>query len=300
VGTHEARLHPHACKGGLQNLQGVPTVGSHVIDWSHLPFLLETSRAGSLSAAARALSVDPATVGRHVAALEQAIGAKLLRKKGRVLEVTEAGAVLLQAASRTEDAIAETLRHVRAQGAAPSGPVRLTTVEILATSFVAPRLVELREKHPEIVVDMVVTPQILDLSRQVDIALRLVRPADEAVVTRRAGTLAMAVYVARAHKKKPLTAVAYGDHFIPVRENEWIPDGTPIVFRTTSVNAAIAAAASGLGAAMIPVAVAEQRPELVRLPLGETTRDVWLAMHPDLAKTPRVRAVADFLCSSIR
>ncbi len=282
-----------------------------MIDWSHLPFLLAASRAGSLSAAARALAVDPATVGRHVAALEQAVGAKLLRKKGKALEPTEAGALLLSAAARTEDAIGQTLREVRAQSTKPSGQVRITTVEILATSFVAPRLIELRAKHPDLVVDMVVTPQILDLSRQVDVALRLVRPTDDALVTKRAGSLAMGVYASKSLVKQrhldpdavpaTLEAIAYGDHFFQVEENAWLHRvDARVVARMTSVNAAIVAVASGLGAAMIPVSLAEARGDLVRLrALGGTTRDVWLAMHADLAKSPRVRVVADFLCAAI-
>jgi DNA-binding transcriptional LysR family regulator len=285
-----------------------------VIDWSHLPFLLEASRAGSLAAAARVLKVDPATVGRHVSALEESVGTKLLRrKKGGGLEVSEAGAQLLAAAARTEDALLSTIREVRAQGARPTGLVRVTTVEILATTFVAPRLIELRDKHPEILVDMVVTPQILDLSRQVDVALRLVRPSDDALVTRRAGSLPMGVFATRAFLAKrridpaastfaAIDAVAYGEHFFQVEENAWISRvrAPNITLRTTSVNAAIVAVASGLGAGMLPVAVAEQRGDLVRLPaLGSTTRDIWLAMHPDLAKSPRVRVVADFLCDAI-
>jgi DNA-binding transcriptional LysR family regulator len=214
-------------QGGIARRAGCPhhLHPVNVIDWSHLPFVLEASRAGSLAAAARALDVDPATVGRHVSALEQALGAKLLRrKKGGGLEVTEAGAQLLAAAARTEDALLSTVREVRAQGSKPSGIVRVTTVEILATTFIAPRLHELFAQHPDIVIDMIVTPQILDLSRQVDVALRLVRPSDDALVTRRAGRLPMGVFATRAflakHRVDPnasaferLGAVAYGEHF---------------------------------------------------------------------------------------
>ncbi len=281
-----------------------------MIDWSHLPFLLEASRAGSLAAAARALKVDPATVGRHVSALEQAVGAKLLRrKKGGGLEVSEAGAQLLAAAARTEEALLSTVREARAQGTRPSGVVRLTTVEILATTFVSPRLHELHARHPEILVDMIVTPQILDLTRQVDLALRLVRPNDETLVTKRAGSLAMGVFATSTLLEKlrvdptassfaALPAVAYGEHFFRVEENAWLTRVREprITLRTTSVNAAINAVASGLGAGMLPVSVAEQQ-GLVRMPaLGGTTRDVWLAVHPDLAKSPRVRVVSQFLC----
>jgi DNA-binding transcriptional LysR family regulator len=280
-----------------------------VIDWSHLPFLLEASRAGSLAAAARALDVDPATVGRHVTALEKAVGAKLLRrKKGGGLEVTEAGAQLLAATARTEEALLSTVREVRAQGSKPTGVVRVTTVEILATTFVAPRLPELASKHPDVTIDMIVTPQVLDLSRQVDVALRLVRPSDDALVTKRAGSLAMGVYAPRAllEKHPPtrpgLPVVAYGEHFSQVEENAWLSRvrDPRVMFRTTSVNAAVLAVASGLGAGMLPVAIADQRSELVRVPsCGGMKRDVWLAMHPDLAKTPRVRVVADFLCRCV-
>lgn len=268
-------------------------------DWSHLPFLLAAVRAGSLAKAARRLGVDPATVGRHVTALEREVGSKLLRRlKGGGLEPTEVGARLLAAAARTEEGLAEASRVARAQDEVLSGNVRVTTVDVLANSFIVPALPRFHAAHPELVIDLFVTPQILDLTRDVDISLRLTRPNDPALVARKAGTLELGAFATRAlaERREGLPVIAYGEQFIKVPENAWIERlrAPRVVLRTTSVGAALLAAEVGLGAAMVPVRMAS--PALVRLEeLGSFARDVWIVVHPDLAKTPKIRAVSDFL-----
>lgn len=276
-----------------------------MIDWSHLPFLLAAVRAGSLAKAARKLRVDPATVGRHVSALEREVDAKLLRRlKGGGLEPTEVGARLLAAAARTEEGLAEASRVARAEHEALRGTVRVTTVDVLAMSFIVPAIPRLQMQHPELVLDLSVTPQLLDLSRDADLSLRLTRPADTTLVARRAGTLELAAYATEAIAARVdgegLPVVAYGEQFIKVPENAWIERlrEPRVVLRTTSVGAAVTAAESGVGAAMVPVRMVS--PSLVRLDaLGTFSRDVWIVVHPDLAKSPRVRAVSDFLVEAI-
>ncbi len=297
------------CKGTLRVVH-VTRHHPRVIDWTHLPFLLVASRSGSLAAAARALKVDPATVGRHVGALEREIGGKLLRRKpGGGYEPTELGARLLSAAGRTEEALIEVARSARAETSDVAGVLRITTVDVVATQLLAPALVRLRERHPELLVDLVVTPQVLDPSRDVDVALRLVRPKDPTLVTRKLATMELGVFgsarllaslrLSRDARRFPaeLPVIGYGEHFIAVPENEWLGrlESPRVALRTTSVGAAASAAEAGLGFAMLPTTFAGSG-DLVRVPgLGAATRDVWLVVHPDLAKSPKVRAIADLL-----
>lgn len=279
-----------------------------VSDWEALRYVLAASRAGSLAGAARALGVDPATVSRRIGALERSLGTKLfLRPQGGRLVPTEAGGALLSAAARAEESIDEVKRSARAATATPSGVVRFTTVDVLATLVVAPRLPLLRARFPDLVIDMVVTPHILDLGRDVDLSLRLARPTEGHAVVRRAGGMSLSVYAAARsaggpRAAAPLDVIAYGDHFIRHGENAWI-EAVPsarVVLHTTSIGAALAAARAGLGAALLPDVAAAPDPALVRLDaLPRRTRDLWLVVHPDLAKSPRVQAVSSFLVGAI-
>lgn len=288
-----------------------PPTEMAVSDWEALRYVLAASRAGSLAGAARALGVDPATVSRRIGALERSLGTKLfLRPQGGRLVPTEAGGALLAAAARAEESLHEVKRSARAATATPSGVVRFTTVDVLATLVVAPRLPRLRARFPDLVIDMVVTPHILDLGRDIDLSLRLARPTEGHAIVRRAGGISLSVYApvrgagARqgAPPHAPLDVIAYGDHFIRHGENAWI-EAVPsarIVLHTTSIGAALAAARGGLGAALLPDVAAAADPALVRLDaLPRRTRDLWLVVHPDLAKSPRVQAVSSFLIDAI-
>jgi DNA-binding transcriptional LysR family regulator len=188
---------------------------------------------------------------------------------------------------------------------------------VLATFVLAPRLARLRERFPEISLDLVVTPQILDLARDVDLSLRLTKPTEGNATVRRAGGLTLSVFAptsgatarilaaARdpsALASAPLDVIAFGDHFIRHGENAWIEalPAARVVFHTTSIGAAYAAARAGLGLALLPDTMAAADPSLARVPgLPSRTRDLWLVTHPDLAKSPRVQAVSTFIIEAI-
>lgn len=280
-----------------------------VSDWDALRHLLAAARAGSLSGGARALRVDPATIGRKVAALETSLGTKLLsRGSGGRLTPTEAGRQLLAAAARAEEALAEVERGVKAETDDPAGVVRLTTIDFVAEAYLAPALPRLRQRHPGIVLDLVTTPQLLDLGRDADVAVRVLRPRHGSVVSRKAGSLAVAPYVAprllrgRRPQDPPedLDVLALGEHFFRHGQNAWIDriPGARVVLHTTSIGMLVGAAQAGVGAALVPVGLAE-RAGLVRLEaLPATSWSIWVASHQDFAKSPRVQAVWAFVADA--
>jgi DNA-binding transcriptional LysR family regulator len=270
-------------------------------DWDALRFLLAVSRAGSFAGAAKGLRVDPATVGRRITSLEEALGTKLfVRGANARLTPTEAGSQLLRSAAQTEATLAEVERLSKAEAETPSGVVRLSTMEVLATSFLAAALPKLAAAYPQLQLDLIVTPQVLDLARDVDLALRLSRPREESLVTRRAGTLELAVYRRNApiDPSAPMPVIAYGEHFLRVEENAWIErlPNAHIALHTTSVLTTLEAIAAGVGAGIVPVALARNDPRMVRVTeLPSASRDLWLVSHPDLAKSPRIKAVSDWI-----
>ncbi|MFO0630825.1 MAG: LysR family transcriptional regulator [Polyangiales bacterium] len=166
------------------------------LDWRDLALLLALRRAGSLAGAAKALGVDATTVGRRVRVLEAAVGAPLMTRKDRAVSLTEVGEALVAVAEATERGVTEVRRRVALEREAPRGVVRLTTMEVLASRFVAPALPKLLRAHPGLLLEIDTSPKIRDLARgEADIALRLSRPEEPTVVRRSIGAVSLSGYV---------------------------------------------------------------------------------------------------------
>lgn len=274
--------------------------------WDDLRFFLEVARRGSLAAAGKRLRVAPTTVSRRISALERDLGARLFLRQQGTWQLTSAGERMLDAAQRAEQAAVEVTRRVEEAEAEPEGTVRLTTLEVLATSLIAPALPRLLERHPRIELDIRCTARRLDLRRgQADIAVRIGRPEQDEVVARRLVTAHTRPYVSRGFlASRGLTAedVTTLADFPWVRltyEPEWAGERGPLRPRlsVTSASVQLRACREGAGVAMLADVLAHDEPELV--PLTSTglggELELWLAMAPGVAKLRRVRAVADFL-----
>src|SRR5215470_3807034 len=103
------------------------------LDWADVRVFAALARCGSLSATARALSVNHATVARRLAGLEQALGSKLLERRPTGYELTAAGRSALGPATAMETAANE-LRRFEPEPTL-SGLVRITATPSLAETF---------------------------------------------------------------------------------------------------------------------------------------------------------------------
>jgi DNA-binding transcriptional LysR family regulator len=282
-----------------------------VFAWDDLRHFLAVHREGNLSAAARALKVDQTTVGRRIAALEAALGARLFERTAGGFTLSEAGEAVLAQARRMEEAASAARQSVWGAEARVRGPVRLTTPEALGSRFVAPRLPALVERYPELELELLTDARVLDLGRgEADLALRMVEPTQGHLVGRRLGTVRSGLYASarylEAHGAPPVEGGWSGHRVIlsgapgaDLPDERWVKglaSGARVALRTFSINAQVAAAAAGVGIAALPCYLADAVPELRRLLPGQAVeRDVWLALRKDLRRTARVRVVADFL-----
>jgi DNA-binding transcriptional LysR family regulator len=272
------------------------------LDWRDLAILLALRRAPTLAAAARALGVDATTVGRRLKELERAVGTPIVRRAARGLALTEAGEALASVAEGTERGIADVQRRVALEDEAPRGVVRLTTIDVLASRFVAPALPRLLEAHPGLLLEIDTSMRVLDLSRgEADLSLRLARPEQEGVVARQIGAVPLAAYVAprwaaQARRPSSIPQVLFGLRYA-VAEGDWLrqqlPDA-PVALRTDSVSVALESVRAGAGLGLLPDALSTG---LVRVELGEAPppRTVWISMHPTSARQRRIRTVVRFL-----
>jgi DNA-binding transcriptional LysR family regulator len=272
---------------------------SCMLAWDDLRYVLAIERARTLSAAARALGVNQSTVTRRLAALHDRLGDRVLERRGGAYVLTDFGDSLRPHLAAMEEQALAVDRAAHGAAAGPSGPVRLTTVETLASFFLAARLAPFLAAHPAIDLELDVSRRSADLGRrEADLALRLVRPRQGGLIMRKVGTLGIARYVsasyARGRRDHPriVTGDEVDDATPEARLLSALP-GARIALRTPSWITQTAACEAGLGVAALPCFLAAQRPGLRRLDRELVHRELWLIVHKDLQQVARVRAVAD-------
>lgn len=306
-----ARMQPRA---GLRKYVHSQLVAAkmHPMLWDDLQVFLAVHRRGSHKAAARALSVDPTTVGRRLAALEAAVGARLVvRTPDRVL-ATPVGLALATHAERIEAEVLAAERELEARDVRVEGALRVTAGDGLVHYVLLPALAELRREHPALAVELRADTRVLDLSRrEADVAVRLARPKEPALVARRLGTLPFALFASQAYLDRrgaPRSLAALAAHdwigFEASLDNlpqfRWLRRSIPeprYVLRANATTTQVLACADGHGVALLPLLVAPREPRLRRLlpRLVGPSRDMWGVVHADLRGNPRVQIVLAWL-----
>jgi DNA-binding transcriptional LysR family regulator len=286
------------------------------MDWDHLRFVLAVADAGGLSAAARTLRVDTATVSRRLDALEAELRCKLFHRSRQGLKATAAGTKLLTHARRIEGEVRALGFELSAEDRGLDGTVVITATEPIASGLVVPALDAFRARHPGIALELVTDIRALDLSRrEADIALRLVRPHEGDLKIRRLGSVAYALYASPGYIEKhgtpdPRTGckghalIDWPAPYTIIAQVPWLracAAHASVVLRSSSAMTRLAAAAAGAGMALLPRLIADPDPRLVRVPSeAPPAQDLFLATHRDLAAVPRIRATLAFLADTAR
>ncbi|MDH3596722.1 MAG: substrate-binding domain-containing protein, partial [Rhodospirillales bacterium] len=180
-----------------------------------------------------------------------------------------------------------------------------TSVPIMVNRLLVPALPPLLRNHPQLRVELIAEPRDLSLTkREADIALRLARPRTEGrAIARRIGQLDYAVYGPFRRKIEPLPWITYDDTMADLPQGRWIaerairdPEAPPQVM-VNDAEAILQSVKAGLGKSLLPTAVGDREPGLVRHGDGPTplSRELWLMVHPELRELVRIRVVMDWL-----
>ena len=285
------------------------------IDWDDLRYFLAVHRASTLAGAAAELRINATTVGRRLSALEEQVHTRLFDRTPDGYVLTPAGLDLLPRAERMESEALAVEREVSGADQRPSGLVRVSVTEMLATRFLVPHLPRFNEHYPDILIDLNCTTRSVNLGRrEADIALRLARPHEENVVTRKLASIHLSLYASAeylatygmpADAERSLSghrAILFASSRAFSLENAWLEarlDGARIVLRSDSVSSIYSAAVAGLGLGLLPTAVADADSSLTRIVTDTSPepRVVWQTVHADLQRSARIRAVLDFFSS---
>ena len=286
------------------------------IEWELYRSLLAVMREGSLSGAARALGIAQPTVGRHVAALEAALGLVLFTRSQNGLLPTEAALALRPHAAAMESTAAALERTAASQGDGVRGVVRVTTSEVIGIEVMPAVLAALRQTYPALKVELALSNQLQDLlQREADVAVRMTRPSQDGLVARRVGVLALGLHASAGYLARHGTPARIDDlaaHTLSGSDQEtpairaalrtWPWFGREqLALRTDSDVAQLGLIRAGAGIGICQVALARRTPDLVRVLRDDFTLplETWVTMHEDLRHSPRCRVVFDALVEAL-
>jgi DNA-binding transcriptional LysR family regulator len=285
------------------------------MDWDDLRVFLAVARGESLSAAGRGLKIDPATAGRRIARLEEAMGARLFIKGPQGYALSDEGARLMPHAEAAEAAFV-------AAGEALSGPEGLTGQIRIgapdgAANYLLPQvLAQICDDNPGLEVQVVALPRVFNLSRrEADMAISVSAPSAgrllvQKITDYRLHLAAMQSYL-DAHP--PIRALAdlrnhrligYIPDMIFDKELDYMAElGVERVpLASNSVSVQLNWVRSGAGVAIVHTFAIPSAPGMVRI-LPEAfslTRAFWLIRHEDDRRSQRLGRFAALLIEGLR
>ncbi|WP_353308820.1 LysR family transcriptional regulator [Shimia sp. NS0008-38b] len=144
------------------------------MDEQLLRVTLQVARARSFAAVARDRDVDPSSVSRQVAAVEQYLGIRIFERTTRRLDLTEAGALYLARLAPALELMDEAADVARDVMRDPSGLLRVSTSVAFGERWLMPRITAFRQAYPDIELELMLSDALVDLASDgVDVALRL-------------------------------------------------------------------------------------------------------------------------------
>jgi DNA-binding transcriptional LysR family regulator len=283
-------------------------------DWDLYRSFLGVMTHGSLSAAARTLGLTQPTVGRHVEALEAALGAPLFTRSPGGLRPTDTALALRPHAEAMASAAEALIRTASGETDAVRGVIRLTASEIVGAEVLPAILTAFHELYPQIVIEMVLSNRQEDLLRRdCDIAVRMVRPTQDALLARRIGSVDLGLFAHRRYIERHGTPQMLTDpaHFAVGFDRDAsvmravnalnLPlDRDFFAYRSDSDLAQLAALRAGFGIGGCMFGIARRDENLVQvLPGIGFDLEMWVVMHEDLKASRRMKLMFDHLAVAL-
>ena len=276
------------------------------IDWQDVRVFLALGRYRSLSAAARALQVNHATVARRIQSLEDSLGEKLVDRRPDGYVLTPAGERALEAAVEMEAAVQALGRPAAAADDGPRGLVRINAPPALALGFLMPQLARMTAAHPQLDVDVATDLRSVSLDRhKADIAVRVGRLLDVDLIARKVGHMAFGFYgtheACRAVEGgETPTFVGYDEESAGIPEASWLSQQFPrarVALRAENQMLQAVAVQNGAGLALLPHYIGRRVPNLRACALGPLPppREIWLLMRRQDRRSDSIQAVIHHL-----
>ncbi|WP_434621232.1 LysR family transcriptional regulator [Tabrizicola sp. M-4] len=285
------------------------------MDWDDLRIFLAVARSESLSGAGKRLKIDAATVGRRIARLEEAMGARLFAKSPQGYALTEEGTRLLPHAERAETAL-DGAREALSGPEGLSGQIRIGAPDGCANYLLPQVLAEICDANPGLEVQIVALPRVFNLSkREADLAIAVSRPTAGRLTVQKLTDyrLHLAAHPEYLARSAPLTGpqdlrhhrlVGYIPDMIHDKELDYLAElgaGT-VALASNSVSVQLNWLRAGAGVGVVHDFALPAAPELRRIIPEQValTRSFWLIRHADDGRVARLNRFADLLAQGLR
>lgn len=278
--------------------------------------LLAVSRSAKFTTAAQVLGLNHTTVSRRIAALEKALGGRVLSRAAGGWELTELGAQAVMVAEQVEAAV----RALGPSGRPPdpvTGVVRMTATDGFSAYIAAPAVAKLRRDHPGLSVEIVtVTRRALQQRSGLDIEVVVGEPQVHRAEAFRLGEYMLGMYASRSYlaengspdSVEALTAhplVYFVDSMLQVDDLDAPRRLVPAMrdgVTSTNVFVHVEATRAGAGIGFLPCFMADRHDDLVRLLPGHVGERLpyWMVLRPDSMRRPAVAAVVQAVREEVR
>jgi DNA-binding transcriptional LysR family regulator len=153
------------------------------MDISALQLFIEVMKQGSFAAVARDRNLDPSSVSRAIARLEEELGIRLFQRTTRQLSPTEAGTTYFERIEPLVEEMQQAIVVVADISGQPKGKLRATASVSFGYKCIVPLLPRFQAQYPDLTVDLWLTDAMVDLFiDRIDIAVRLGQLADSTLI----------------------------------------------------------------------------------------------------------------------
>jgi DNA-binding transcriptional LysR family regulator len=282
------------------------------INWDNLRYVLMVANKGSISAAARELEVNRSTVLRRIDTFQQNLNCRIFDRGASGYVLTPEAEKMIDAAREVESTLFDMQRQIAGHELKLEGELRVTTTDTFMLSLLGPQLASFQRAHQHIVVEVMITNNILDLHRRdADVAIRPTRAPDPGLVGRRLmdvefGVYATAELLRELDPKRVFEArwIGFVDSLQQTPIGAWFGAAVKterVCLRCDSFVAVRVAAECGIGLALLPRLLGDASPLLrpLALDVAELTTGLWALAHPDLVRSARVHAFIEHLAVAL-
>lgn len=298
-------------EAGVRKVQG-SDVGAPLGNWEGAQVLLAVIRNGSLRRAADAMSLPVIVARWRIEEFERQVGARLFVRDSRGTRLTREGETVFATVERMEAASLDLLRTRNSVVQALSGAVRIRVPDPLGSFWLAPRIGEFQRAFPRIMIDFDGRfPSADDALRETDVTLTVGVPIAGASAIK-LGRVHSMMYASRHYIEQFGMPASYDellDHRLLLQVDDhggaddlmeaWFPDlaaGDLLVMRSNSGSTHYWAVSQGVGLGALPTYLSALGCKLLPLKVGlNHASDVWLSLHPESTRFPRVCRMVDWI-----
>ena len=292
------------------------------MDWDKLRIFKAVAEAGSFTHAGEILNLSQSAISRQISTLEESLNLPLFHRHARGLVLTEQGEMLYQ----TTNDVFERLQQVQTQlsdsKTLPEGPLSITTVEFIASTWLAPQIGAFCQSYPDIQLTLLLDDRVYDLGRrEADIAIRLQKANHSDLIERHMTSINFALcasksYLEHAGRPKKIedlknhTMIGYPQNLqTPFLKPNWIFNTLNIdvnnnskVILINSMNARYTAVQNHAGVSMLPKYIINRDPniEILFPDMDIPGVDMYFVYPQERRNSKRIAVFRDFLFKQIK